>query len=233
MPRIYDFSVDHDNVLYDRASSARNTPPSTLINESSLSSLSSSDSWLGSLPISGLEFSEFESFGSYLYDQFNAKSEAWPISEDFVLILPPAPPFSSDNNIIDNISEEVGPTRENEFVQPSYYTPPTPRATPPPFQVATALSPTPSLSSSTPSTFSSSSPPSIVDEDATKSEEEDPEYIPSSCNRPKKRNASALSETPTKRPKILTTPVSCSSTDAARFPCTVPGCKQVCKTLET
>jgi len=103
-------------------------------------------------------------------------------------------------------------------------------------QVATAPSPTPSLSHSDASVFSSPSPVSPADADVkvVKVEEElgCNWLMPSLFTRSSKRTAGGRS-TPTakKRSSSAKSTILLSRPGAARFPCTVPGCKQVCKTL--
>ena len=100
-------------------------------------------------------------------------------------------------------------------------------------QPASALSPTPSLSYSDPSTFPPSSPASVDDHDMTDVAivEEDLRFdspTPFLSPGPKRRLASRHSTPTTKKQKPY---VSVSSSGAVRFPCNAPGCRQVCKTL--
>lgn len=102
-------------------------------------------------------------------------------------------------------------------------------------QVATALSPTPSLSHSEPSIISSPSPVSPVDRDVVKvaEVEEDREYglVISSITRTKRAAGGSRSAPTTKKRVVSAKAISVSRSGAARFPCDVPDCKQVCKTL--
>ncbi len=101
----------------------------------------------------------------------------------------------------------------------------------------TTYSPTSPLLYSSPPAFSYPSPRSIDERDiteVTKVEEDcQPErdsLVPSSFTCPNKRTASTLSASHTKKRRASAAPISCSSTSAVRFPCRIPGCKQVCKT---
>lgn len=103
-------------------------------------------------------------------------------------------------------------------------------------QVATAPSPTPSLSHSDASTISSPSPVSPVDTDVVKvlkvEEQECDWFMPSSFTRSSKRAAGGRSApTAKKRSSSAKSTTPLSRSGATRFPCSVPGCKQVCKTL--
>jgi hypothetical protein len=104
-------------------------------------------------------------------------------------------------------------------------------------QILTALSPTPSLSHSEPSIMSSPSPVSPVDCDAVKvaeEEEEDREYdvLATSPIAHSRRAAGGSRSAPTtKKRGTPAKATSVSRSGAARFPCDVPGCKQVCKTM--
>jgi len=103
-------------------------------------------------------------------------------------------------------------------------------------QVSTAPSPTPSLSHSEASMFSSPSPVSPVDTDVVKvvkvEEEQECNWIvPSPFTRSSKRASGSRSAPKAKKRSSSAKSTTLSRPGATRFPCTVPGCKQVCKTL--
>lgn len=104
-------------------------------------------------------------------------------------------------------------------------------------QVATAPSTTPSLSHSDPSVFSSPPPVSPDDTDVVKvvkvGEERGYNWLmPSPFTRSSKLTAGGRSApTAKKTSSSAKSTILLSRPGAARFPCTVPGCKQVCKTL--
>jgi hypothetical protein len=104
-------------------------------------------------------------------------------------------------------------------------------------QAATAPSLTPSFSHSDSSVFSSPSPVSPADADVVKvvkvGEDRVCDWlVPSPFTRSSKGTAGSRSApTAKKRRSSAKSPILLSRPGAARFPCTVPGCKQVCKTL--
>jgi hypothetical protein len=78
--------------------------------------------------------------------------------------------------------------------------------------------------------------PTVDEQDITEvtSVEEDDvrdSFVPPSFTRPNKRTNDRLSAPRAKKRRVSVAPISVPSTSAVRFPCTIPGCKQVCKTL--
>jgi hypothetical protein len=101
---------------------------------------------------------------------------------------------------------------------------------------ATALSPTPSLSHLEFSITSSPSPVSPIDGDVLRvaEAEEDCEYdclLTSSITHSKRAAGGGRSAPATKKRGASAKATSVSRSGVGRFPCDVPGCKQVCKTL--
>ncbi|KAI9434249.1 hypothetical protein H4582DRAFT_817191 [Lactarius indigo] len=224
VPRVYDFAVDHDNALYDLTHTTFDDP--TISTESTLSLISPLD-LASSSPF--FDLTEFESFGSSLYTQFNADPQAWTAAEIPPLNLSAPSPLSFDDALV-NVHEEVDATPNKDIAQSPHTFLMQLTAQPLP-QVATAPSPTPSLSFSAPSTFSSPSPASIVDDDFTMLDD-DPDYgLPAStCGN--KHSSSATGGPSARKVKIYAGPAtSFPGRSAGRFPCSVPGCKQICKTL--
>lgn len=223
---MYDFAVDHDNALYDLTHTAFDNHTTTTPTEYTLSLMSPPDP-LPDYRVSSsafFDFTEFESFGSSLYTQFNADPQAWIAAEIPTLNLPVPSPVSID------VYEEVE-AAPNKGTTP--YTSPMRLAAAPLPQVSIAPSPTPSLSFSAPSTFSSPSPASIVDDDFTMLDD-DPDYgspAPRS-GRANKHPSSAAGGPSVRKVRVYAGPAaSFPGRSAGRFPCSVPGCKQVCKTL--
>lgn len=228
MPRMYDFAVDHDNTLYDL------THTTTMPTECTLSLISPLDP-LPDYPASSSPFSdftEFESFGSSLYTQFNADPRAWTAAGIPALNLLTPSPLSFDD-VLGTVHAEVEATHDKDTV-PFPHTSPMRLAAPSLPQVTTAPSPTPSLSFSAPSTFSSPSPASIVDDDFTMLDD-DPDYGPPASprsTRANKHSSSAAGGSSARKVRVYTSPAtSLPGRNAGRFPCSVPGCKQICKTL--
>ncbi len=223
---MYDFAVDHDNSLYDLTRTAFDNPTTTMSTECTLSLISPLDS-ASSSPF--FDFTEFESFGSSLYTQFNADPQTRTAAEIPALNLPAPSPLSFDD-VLRSVHEGVGATPNNDTA-PSPHTSPMRLAAPPLPQVATAPSPTPSLSFSAPSTFSSPSPASIVDDDLTMLDD-DPDYSPPASTRANKHSSSAAGGSSARKIRVYAGPAtSFPGRSAGRFPCSIPGCKQVCKTL--
>jgi hypothetical protein len=104
-------------------------------------------------------------------------------------------------------------------------------------QGAATLSPTPSLSDSDDSIYSSPSPVTPVDhnvvEEAEKEEPRHTRLVPSSLTGSTKRAAGGRSAPTAKKRSGSTKSASLSrpTGSAGRFPCDFRGCKQVCKTL--
>jgi hypothetical protein len=220
---MYDFAVDHDNSLYDLTQTAFDNHATTTSTDCTLSLISPLDPLPDYLASSNpfFDFTEFESFGSSLYTQFNADPHAWTAAEIPALNLPAPSPLSF------NAHEEVE-AAPNKDTAP--HTSPMRLAAAPLPQVATAPSPTPSLSFSAPSTFSSPSPASIVDDDFTMLDD-DPDYgspVPPRSGRANKQSSNASA----RKVRVYAGPAaSFPARSAGRFPCSVPGCKQVCRTL--
>jgi Zinc finger, C2H2 type len=234
LPEIYDFAVDHDNTIYAQSQTACDIS-TAYSSEPFLSLLTSPDYTPAMPPNMGFFFdsTEFESYGSSFYTPYMTELQARIAAEDLASDLP-TPLVALLGDVTEDVPDENAETRDDHPVQcPSR--PPTPMAAQPRSLVDTAPSPspTPSLSYSAQSTHSSPSPASVIDDDVHALEEdtEDCSPMPSSPARPLKRGASALSAPPAKKRNVSMTPVSLPSARAARYPCTVPGCKQVCKTL--
>lgn len=225
-PRVYDFAVDHDNALYDLTRAVLDNHTTTMSTECTLSLISPLD-LASSSPF--FDLTEFESFGSSLYTQFNADPRAWTAAEIPALNIPAPSPVSFDDVLV-NFHEEVEATPNKDTAQ-SPHTFLMQVAAPPLPQVAIAPSPTPSLSFSAPSTFSSPSPASIVDDDFTMLDY-DPDYGPPASTRANKHSSSAAGGASARKVRIYAGPAtSFPGRSAGRFPCSVPGCKQICKTL--
>ena len=229
MPRMYDFAVDHDNSLYDLdlTHTAFDKSTTTISTECTHSLISPLDP-LPDYPTSSNPFFdsiEFESFGCSFYNQFNADPQAWTAAEIPALDLPSSSPFSFD------VHEEVE-AAPNKDTAP--HTSPMRLAAAPLPQVAAAPSPTPSLSFSAPSTFSSPSPASFVDDDFSMFDD-DPDYgspAPPRSGRANKHSSSTAGGPSARKMRVYAgAAASFPGRSAGRFPCSVPGCKQVCKTL--
>lgn len=175
---------------------------------------------------------ESTSFGPSLYTRYTEEhpleltAREIPISNP----VPSVPPLVEGG--VEDVHDGDAGARDWNTLPPSN----DPLAPIPLNQVATAPSPTPSLSHSDASIFSSPSPVSPVDTDVVKvvkvEEEQECNWLmPSSFTRSSKR-ASAGRSTPTaKKRSSSAKSTTLSRPGATRFPCTVPGCKQVCKTL--
>lgn len=227
LPRPYDFAVDHDNAMHDLMHAGFDDPTTTVSTECTLSLISPFDP-LSDYPSPFSDLTEFESFGSSLYTQFNADPQAWTATEIPTLNFRSPSPHSFDDGLIhDNIE---APSKDT-----ASHTSPIRLAPPSLPQVANAPSPTPSLSFSAPSTFSSPSPASIADDDFPMVEDDDPDYSSSASPRPTRANkhsSSAAGGPSARKERVSAGPAtSFPGRSAGRFPCSVPGCKQVCKTL--
>jgi hypothetical protein len=227
LPRMYDFAVDHDNAIYDLTHTDFDNHTATVSTECTLSLIPP----LGPLSDYASPFSdltEFESFGSSLYTQFNADPQAWTGTGVPALNLRSPSPHSFDDVLIHDEIE----TQSNDTAS---HTSLIRLAVPSLPQAANAPSPTPSLSFSAPSTFSSPSPASIADDEFPMVEDDDPDYGPSASPRPtrdNKHSSSAAGGPSARKARVYAGPAtSFPGRSAGRFPCSVPGCKQVCKTL--
>ena len=227
LPRIYDFAVDHDNAMHDLMHAESANPTTTVSTECTLSLISPFDP----LPDHSSPFSDltgFESFGSSLYTQFNANPQAWISTEIPTLNHRSPSPHSFDEVLIHDKIEV--PSKDT-----SSHTSPIRLALPSLPRVANAPSPTPSLSFSAPSTFSSPSPASMADDDCPMVEDDDPDYGSSASprsTRANKHTSSAAGGPSARKAGVSAGPAtSFPGRSAGRFPCSVPGCKQVCKTL--
>jgi hypothetical protein len=229
LPNIYDFAVDHDNAIYAQTQSARD-----LLAAYSSDSLIMFPDFTHEMPLNMnpfIDYKEFESYGSSLYTPYMVEMQAQIAAEGFALDQPTQLSlFLGD--VDEDAPDENAETRDNDSVQ-HLYSPPTPMASRPRSLVDNAPSPTPSLSYSIQSRLSTPSPAPIVDDDDFVLEEDakSDSLVPLSPPRLEKRSANALRMPPAKRRKGSTSPVSIPNARAARFPCTVPGCKQICKTL--
>ncbi|KAN0138784.1 hypothetical protein V8E53_003172 [Lactarius tabidus] len=227
LPRMYDFAVDHDNAIYDLTHTDFDNPTTTVSTECTLSLISP----LGpqsdySSPFSDL--TEFESFGSSLYTRFNAEPQAWTTTGIPALNLRSPSPHSFDDVLIHDEIEAPSKDAASHTSAIRLAVPSLP-------QVSNAPSPTPSLSFSAPSTFSSPSPASIADDDFPMVEDDDPDYgtfASPRSTRANKHSSSAAGGPSARKARVYAGPAtSLPGRSAGRFPCSVPGCKQVCKTL--
>lgn len=231
VPKVFDFAVDHDNAIYAQTQSACDM--STAESSEPFLSLITSQDVMPAMPSNAnifFDYPEFESFGASLHTPYIDELQAQRAVEFFDLNLP-TPLALLLGDLMEDVPDEAAKTRDQDPVQ-SPSSPPAPMAVQLHGRVATAPSPTPSLSYSVQSTLSSPSPVPIVDNDSI-TLEEDAELgspVPASPAHPDKRGASALCEPPTKKRHVSMTPISLSAR-SARYPCSVPGCKQVCKTL--
>lgn len=147
---------------------------------------------------------EFESFGS----SFNHSLEdPWTPADLTYKILSPTP-LRVDDDIEDLYDENVAAC-DNDSVEPPE-------------------DPTPA--------FSYPSPEFIDEQDITEVTKVEEDFqrgslVPPSFTRPNKRMASRLRGPRAKKRRVSTPIISVSSTSAVRFPCRIPGCRQVCKTL--
>lgn len=223
---MYDFAVEHDNALYDLTHTTFDNPTKFTL------SLASPQDPLPSVSSPFFDFTEFESFGSSLYTQFNKDPQAWSAAGILSSNLPAPLPLSF-KQVPGIVHEEVAAMPSQDATS-SPLTSTMRLATPSLPQVAVAPSPAPSLSFSAPSAFSSPSPASIVDDDFTISDD-DPEYgspTPPRSTHASKRTSSTVCGTSAKKVRVYAaTATSLPSRSVGRFPCSVPGCKQVCKTL--
>jgi uncharacterized Zn-finger protein len=175
---------------------------------------------------------EFESYGSSPHTPYIADLQARIAAGDPTLDLS-SPLALFLNDFPEDVPGENTELYDDDPIQRSYSSPPTPMDAEPRSLVDTAPSPTPSLSYSVQSTLSTPSPAPIVDDKVLvlKEDVEDGSPVPSSPASPVKRGASALSAPSAKNRNLSMNLASLPSARAARYPCTIPGCKQVCKTL--
>jgi hypothetical protein len=178
------------------------------------------------------DFTEFESYGSSLHTPYIADLQARIAAGDPALEPPSRLPLFWDD-FTEDVPGENTELYDDELIQRSYSSPPTPMAAEPRSLVDTAPSPTPSLSYSVQSTLSTPSPAPIVDDKVLllKEDVEDGSLVPSSPACPVKRGASALGAPSPRNRNLSMNLASVPSARPARYPCTIPGCKQVCKTL--
>ena len=173
------------------------------------------------------------SFGHSLYTPYTQEHPSDPTEIPIFNLVSPAPPP------VDAIAGGMrnGDTAAHTWNSPPPFSHPLTRMQKlPRNQVATALSPTPSLSDSEHSISSSPSPVSPVDGDVVKvaEAEGDGEYdwpVTLSFTRSKRAPGGRRSAPIPKKRGAPTNSTSVSRSGAARFPCTIPGCQQVCKTL--
>jgi len=225
MPNIVDYAVELDNAIYGQ----RGTGSILLSPYISFTSIPPQDDGLP--PHMSLFTSpESASLGSSLY---TPSIQLDPTEVPFFNLASPAPPpvgaGARDMRNGDAAAHNWNSTPLSNHLLTRM--PKLPRS-----QVATALSPTPSLSHSEPSIFSSPSPVSPVDCDVVKvaEAEEDREYdglVTSSITHSKRAVGGSRSAPTTKKRGASAKATSVSRSGVARFPCDVPGCKQVCKTL--
>jgi Zinc finger, C2H2 type len=228
LPNIYDFAVDHDNTIYSQRQSARDMP-AAYSPETFLSLLtppeSTHDMPLNTNPF--IDYTEFESYGSSLHTPYMIEMQALIAAERIALDRLSL----SLGDINEDAPDENAETCEDGSVQRLYSPPTPPMAAQPRSLVDKAPSPTPSLSYSVQSGLSTPSPTPIVDDVFVPEEDAKSDSPVPFSPRLEKRSANALRMMPMKRRRVSTTPVSIPNARAARFPCTVPGCNQVCKTL--
>lgn len=146
---------------------------------------------------------EFESFGSYYYDTLE---DPWTPADLTYKLLSPEP-LQLDGGI-DHMSDGDTVACDRDSAEPP--SPGTPE-------------------------FSYPSP-TIDEQDITEvtSMEENSgrgSLVPPLFTRPNKRTNKCLSAPRAKKRRLSVAPFSVPSTSAVRFPCRIPGCKQVCKTL--
>lgn len=222
-PVIVDYAVELDNAIYNHRNPTFSAPSAdtylTLMSPEDFAREAWSQANLSDAP-------GFESFGSSLYTQYALGYPRIPAGVLTPLLVdngdedvPQGDASSSDRDSIQPFEEALAPT---EALPVSH--------------VTTALSPTPSLSYSAPSTLSSPSPISPIDHDVTEVTTKWDGSL--TCNsplswftRPSKRADGRPSALSAKKKRASASPVLSPSTGTVRFPCTVPGCKQVCKTL--
>jgi hypothetical protein len=185
----------------------------------------------GEVPLhaSLFENPEFESFGTSYY----ARERSWTPADFTYKVLSATPP-QVDGGIEDMYGGDAAACDRDSAEPPKDH--PTCMAAPRDGQIVTAHSPTSSLYYSGHPAFSYPSPASIDEQDiieVTKVEEScrRDSLVPRSFIRPYKLAASGLSSFRAKKRRVSASLVSVSSTSAVRFPCRIPGCKQVCKTL--
>jgi hypothetical protein len=173
---------------------------------------------------------EFESFGTSFYYSLE---DPWTPA-DLTYKLLSSTPLRVDSDMEDLYDGDAAACDKDSVVPPEDY--PACVAALCFGQVATPNHPTSSHSYSGPPAFSYPSPESIVEQDITEVTKVEEDYrrdspVPPSFARPNKRAASRLRGSRAKKRRVSATPISVSSTSAVRFPCSIPGCKQVCKTL--
>jgi len=174
---------------------------------------------------------EFDSCGTFFYTQETQK-HSW-VPADLTYKLLSATPLQIDSDIEDMYDGDAA-AYDRDSAKPHNDS----SACMAMMRVAqgvTTYSPTSQLLYSSPPAFSCPSPGSIDERDITRVTEMEGDcqrdlLVPPSFTRPNKCTASRLSASRAKKRRVSATPVSLFSTSAARFPCRVPGCNQVCKT---
>jgi hypothetical protein len=230
-PNIVDFAVEIDNAIYSQMESERMgfSPDISFAPESSLDIEDEVP-----LHASLFENPEFESYGASYY----TLEHSWTPADHTYKVLSPTPPLQVDGDIEDMYDGDTA-TCDRDSGGPSKDHP-TCVAAPRAGQVVTAHSPKSSLYCSGTPAFSYPAPASIDEQDITQVTEVDEDCQRDSLSRPSsrpsftrpyKRAASRFSAPRAKKRRLSTTPIPVSSTSAVRFPCRIPGCKQVCKTL--
>ena len=171
---------------------------------------------------------QFASFGSSLYTRYTQEHLIEPTDAVF-----PAPPSVSCG--VEDMRNRNAAVRD--WNSPLLLNDLLARMALPLSQGAATLSPTPSLSDSDDSIYSSPSPVTPVDHDVVEeAEKEEPRHtrlVPSSLTGSTKRAAGGRSAPTAKKRSGSTKSASLSrpTGSAGRFPCDFRGCKQVCKTL--
>ena len=222
-PQIVDFAVELDNAIY-------------CLKESECTASSSSLSFTladiedeAPIPIhTGLfENPEFESFGSSYY----TLEEPWTPADLTYNVLSPTP-LQVDGGIGDMYDGSATVCDRDSAEPPTDKGRSAGMAAP---RVVTEHPPTSSRLFPGTSTFSYPSPASVDEQDITEVTKVEEDYqcdlfVPSSFARPR-RVSSGLSMPRAKKQRVSASSFSVSNPSAVRFPCSIPGCKQVCKTL--
>jgi hypothetical protein len=233
VPNIVDYAVELDNTIYRQ----RGTGSILLSPDFSFTSTRKSqrDDGHAFSPHASLFTSpESTSFGSSLYTGYTKEHPLELTETPIFSPVPLVPPLVEGG--VEDVHDGGDGARDWNSPPPSNG-PLARTTTVSQSQVATAPSPTPSLCHSDASVFSSPSPVSPADTDVVKvvkvGEERGYNWLmPSPFTRSSKRMAGGRSAPTAKNGSSSTkSTIPLSRPGAARFPCTVPGCKQVCKTL--
>jgi len=229
-PGIVDFAVELDSAIY-------NSRKAALTDDLPRVEMQSLDIDLEFLPFPSPFLNPvFESSGTFLYTQYALEHPWEPEQVLFTANTVASTPLPVDDGLKDAYGEYVAACPRGRPPNDRLV----PLATQPVSKVAAAPSPTPSLSHSHPSTsLSSPSPESLSDDDddhigaANVEVEEDSESESLVCSPfiRSKRTVRALGALPAKKQRTSAALSPPFSSGAVRFPCAVPGCRQVCKTV--